>query len=318
MPEAGQAVSEPRGTGQGAVDPARSLQATFRGIASVAAPTTLVTALLYYFGWVRTSRQAILLGLDDSLFGYSTQDYVLNSVSSMYWPLSIGLAACLAGAFVHLKVIDWAGAAAGADQPSSPDQRPILTRLTAVLTATGVAALAIGMGGAFLGTRSRVLYVAAPLGVTLGIVVISYALHLRHRFLRPEPAAGDASPEIRSLRLFISSSVIVLLFLTLFWTVSRYAAVKGVDLAAEVVRQLPSRPFVTVYSAKRLHLQPPVVETQLRPEDSAYRFAYTGLKLLFRSEHRFFLRPSDPSASDVNIVIAESPDLRLEFIGARP
>ena len=111
--------------------------------------------------------------------------------------------------------------------------------------------------------------------------------------------------------------MIVLLFLSLFWTVSRYAAVKGVDLAAEVVRQLPDRPFVTVYSARRLQLQPPVVETELSQEHSAYRFAYTGLKLLFRSEHKYFLRPSEPSASDVNIVIPEGPELRLEFIGAR-
>ncbi|MDQ3570342.1 MAG: hypothetical protein M3396_06915 [Actinomycetota bacterium] len=60
------------------------------------------------------------------------------------------------------------------------------------------------------------------------------------------------------------------------------------------------------------------METELAGENSAYRFAYTGLKLLFRSDQRFFLRPSDPSASDLNIVVPESPELRLEFIGVRP
>jgi hypothetical protein len=300
------------------VDPARSLQTTFRGIASVAAPTTLVTALLYYFGWVRTSRQAYLLGLDDSLFGYSTQDYVLRSISSMYWPLSCGLVACLAGAFIHLKVVAWAGSDDAPNSSPSSASRRLLNRLTAVLAVAGIASVAIGIAGSFVSTTSRVLYVAAPLAVTLGIVLVSYALHLRHRFLGPGPAVGKLTPELTALRLLISSSVIVLLFLTLFWTVSRYAAVKGVDLAAQVVRQLPSRPFVTIYSAKRLHMQPPVVETELGREESAYRFAYTGLKLLFRSEHRYFLRPSDPSASGVNIVIPESPELRLEFIGAGP
>ena len=306
---------EPLTTGPGAVDPARSLQTTLRGIASVAAPTTLVSALLYYFGWVRTSREAYLLGLDDSLFGYSTQDYVLRSISSMYWPLSVGLVACMVGSFLHITVIGWAAGTTGSDSRAEPEERRLrlLRLLAAVLAGIGVVSLAVGMTGAFIENRSSLLYVAAPLGVTVSIILISYAVHLHHRFLRPSPG-GEPTQELRSLRLFISSSVIVLLFLSLFWTVSRYAAVKGVDLAEEVERQLPSRPSVTVYSPKRLQLQPPVVETELTQENSSYRFAYTGLKLLFRSEHKFFLRPSDPAASDVNIVIAESPELRLEFV----
>lgn len=39
-----------------------------------------------------------------------------------------------------------------------------------------------------------------------------------------------------------------------------------------------------IYSAKRLYLQAPVVETKLDPTDAAYKFAYSGLKLLFRSD----------------------------------
>ena len=289
----------------------------------MAAPTSLVTALLYYFGWVRTSRQAYLLGLDDSLFGYSTQDYVLRSISSMYWPLSTGLVVCLAGSLLHISVIAWAGRTPvpGSRSEFEEGRRRLLNRLTALLGGIGIVSLAVGMTGAFVQNSSSVLYVAAPLSVTASIVFISYAVHLRRRFLDRSPE-GEATPELKSLRLFISSSVIVLLFLSLFWTVSRYAAVKGVDLAAEVVRQLPDRPFVTVYSAKRLQLQPPVVETELTQENSAYRFAYTGLKLLFRSERKYFLRP-DPSGAgarhpgvNVNIVLPESTDVRLEFLRA--
>jgi YHS domain-containing protein len=88
--------------------------------------------------------------------------------------------------------------------------------------------------------------------------------------------------------------------------------VRGVDLAIEAERRIAFQPSVTIYSAKRLYLQPPVVETELSDANAAYRYEYTGLKLLFRSEHNFFLRPSDPSDSR-NIVIAESPDLRFEF-----
>ena len=108
------------------------------------------------------------------------------------------------------------------------------------------------------------------------------------------------------------SLVVVLLFLSLFWTVSHYAAVRGVDLAIEAEKEVPFQPSVTIYSAKRLFLEPPVVETKLPDANAAYRYRYSGLKLLFRSEHNYFLRPSDPS-DRTNIVIADSPDLRFEF-----
>jgi hypothetical protein len=89
--------------------------------------------------------------------------------------------------------------------------------------------------------------------------------------------------------------------------------VTGIDLAVRLERNLSHQPSVTVYSAARLHLQPPVQETALTGDPSAYLFRYTGLKLLFRSDHRYFLRPSDDSVSQVNIILPESPDIRLEL-----
>jgi YHS domain-containing protein len=69
---------------------------------------------------------------------------------------------------------------------------------------------------------------------------------------------------------------------------------------------------VVVYSAKRLYLQSPVVETKLDPTDAAYKFAYSGLKLLFRSDHKYFLRPNNPGAV-ANIVLPDTLDIRIEF-----
>ena len=104
----------------------------------------------------------------------------------------------------------------------------------------------------------------------------------------------------------------MILLVSLFWNVSHYAAIKGRDLAVTVERLVPSQPSVVLYTAKRLYLQAPVVETRLDPENAAYNYAYTGLKLLFRSDGRYFLRPSDPS-SQANIVIPDGLDIRLEF-----
>ncbi len=286
--------------------PFRSLRTTARGLLSIVAPTTLVVALLYYFGWARTSAEAHALGLDDSLFGYSTQDYILRSVSSMFWPLFIGAAAVLGGLFLHGIVTSWLG---GAD----PDpQRVRYGRILAGgLVVVGSVLRVLGIVGTRVHRPSRFVSLAAPVAVTLTIVALAYAAHLISRY-GPGLDSGPIARESRPLAPMAWSLVIVLVFLSLFWTVSHYAGIRGVDLAAQAADEIPYQPNVTIYSAKRLYLEPPVIETDLGDVNAAYRYRYTGLKLLFRSEHNYFLRPSDPS-DPRNIIIAESPDLRFEF-----
>lgn len=312
-PHPPQAGTEDTASGLGAIAP-RSMQMALRGVATVVAPTSLVTALLYYFGWARTSNQAAVMGLDDSLLGYSTQDYLLRSMSSMYLPLFVGLLVGLVGLALHGSLVAWAGRPGPGDPPEpDPQRRLVVRRLALGLAGAGVVSLMLGIAGSLVDRPVRIVSIASPLGVTASIVLLSYAAHLWRRFGAPGRRAVDV-PELRSLRLLAASLVVLLLFLSLFWSVSHYAGVKGVDLALQVERELPRRPDVTVFSAKRLHLRPPVVERELPGPESAYRFEYSGLKLLFRSERKFFLRPSDPSASHVNIVIPESPELRLEFV----
>jgi hypothetical protein len=312
--------SPTRGEDYGAVDPTRPLRTTLRGVATVVAPTSLVTALLYYFGWARTSYQARQLGLDDSLFGYSTEEYLLRSIDAMYWPLFVGTLVSLAGLVLHGALVDWAGASGGPGAPKTGQaldkrRQRLLTRLWVALSVVGVVSLGAGGLAAQVDRPSRLVSMATPICVTAGIVLVGYALHVRFRFLRRhQRPASPPSPELRAVRLAASSLVVMLLLLSLFWTVSRYAAIKGIDLAVAVERALPDLPDVTLYSAKRMHLQPPVKEAELAQPDSAYRFAYTGLKFLFRSERKLFLRPSDPSGQHVNIIIPESQDLRVELV----
>ena len=290
--------------------PVKSLRSTVRGVLSIVAPTSLVVALLYYFGWTRTSYEARALGLDDSLFGYSTQDYVLRSVSSMYWPLFIGAAALLVGLVFHSAISSWLG-----DRAANPQRVRYGVALAIGLAVGGVALLALGAAGERVTSPSRFVSLYTPVAVTISIVLLVYAAHL---FAEYGPARGT-SPFAREAREYAPiawSLVVVLLLLSLFWTVSHYAGVRGNDLAVQAVKAVPSQPDVTIYSAKRLFLEPPVVETKLPDANAAYRYRYSGLKLLFKSEHNYFLRPSDPS-DPTNIVIADSPDLRFEFTRPR-
>jgi hypothetical protein len=286
--------------------PVRSLRTTVRGLLSIVAPTTLVVALLYYFGWARTSAEAHELGLDASLFGYSTQDYILRSISSMFWPLFIGAAALLVGVFFHGVITVWLD-----DRTNEAARVRDARRLAAAFAVMGAVLLVLGIVGARVTRPSRLVSIGAPLCVTLSIVFLAYAAHLFARY-EPRLARGALAREAKPLVPLAWSVVIVLFFLSVFWTVSHYAGVRGVDLAIDAESLIPSQPNVTIYSNKRLYLEPPVTETALPDPNAEYRYRYTGLKLLFRSEHNYFLRPTDLSAPR-NIIIADSRDLRFEF-----
>lgn len=306
----GHADLSPQVGGSDTEDPTRALRHTLSGIATVVAPASLVTALLYYFGWSRSNAQAGVMGLDDSLFGFSTRDYLLQSIDAMYWPLFIGALAALAALAGHVAIVTWAG-----EGPVTQRARRLLLWGTIVLVAIGTASLFLGAFGVQMTNPGRRVSLYSPVCLTVGIVLLGYSLHLHRRFIRP-PSARPPTQELTALRLMSGSLIVLLLLLSLFWNVSRYAQIKGIDLAVALERHIPSRPDVTVYSAKRLHLQPPVREASLPAENSAYLFRYSGLKLLFRAEKTFYLRPSDPEGAGINVVIAESPDIRVEFVAA--
>ena len=57
-------------------------------IAGIVAPATLLTALAYYFGWRRERAFAGYFGIDPSVLGFSTSDYILRSVDALFVPVS--------------------------------------------------------------------------------------------------------------------------------------------------------------------------------------------------------------------------------------
>ena len=180
-----------------------------------------------------------------------------------------------------------------------------------VATFVGLLLLVFGVVGARIRDPSRFVSLAAPLAVTVSIVFLAYAAHLFARY-EPQFDSSSAAPQARSLAPVAWSLIAVLMFLSLFWSVSHYAGVRGVDLAVDAERRIAFQPSVTIYSAQRLDLHDPVEETFVPGTDTAYHYEYSGLKLLFRSQNNYFLRPADPSDKR-NIIIAESPNLRFEF-----
>ncbi len=75
-----------------------------------------------------------------------------------------------------------------------------------------------------------------------------------------------------------------------------------------------------MYSPKSLDIAADgVVETKFEEPESAYRFRYDGLKLLFHSNGRFFLVPESWTKDGGATVVLPDDDksMRVEFVHSR-
>ena len=118
-------------------------------VSSIGPPVTVATALLVYFGWARSNAQAVAMGLDVSLFGYTAQDYSLRSIRSMFFPL-----VC-----ILLLSLLWLAADTWLRRRLRPEHdHPVVARLPAAVVMAGAGvALASGVFAVFSPLRTFLL-----------------------------------------------------------------------------------------------------------------------------------------------------------------
>jgi hypothetical protein len=147
----------------------------------------------------------------------------------------------------------------------------------------------------------------------VGVGLIAYAMSMQ----RPLSAGSDDDQEQSPLWLPSATATVVVLILvvSLFAAVGDWADTMGTERARQLGRRIGALPSVVVYSAQRLQLDASGVRVEtVGGDDSAYRFRYTGVKLLIRSGGKYFLIPASWTRSDgVVIPLPERDDLRFEF-----
>ena len=262
----------------------------------------LLTALLVYYGWVRAGAQARAMGLDVHLFGYTTQDYLLLSISSLYGILFWIAVALLAGL--------WA-------------DRLVRERVDARVRASGSAQVArwahrgtwlfIGLAVAgWLLERtvrdSRETWIL-PFAMALCVLAAAWAAGLRRRVTARDER--PTAPERPLLRSFALLSVVALL---VFWGTSSVAEAMGRALAHDLEEELGTMPRTVVYSEKPLHIGLPGVRAEELggPDDPLHR--YDGLRLLTLRGGRYFLLPEQWTvAGSTVLVLPDDNSVRLEY-----
>jgi hypothetical protein len=284
------------GTGESPLRQALSILTT------LGPPLTIATALMLYFGWARGVKQSLYMGLDVSLFGFSTQDYVLLSVSTLYIPLLAIAVLTLGWLALHHRVVR------ALDQSASRQ----------AFQNAGRAALGIGLlvaaGAVVTATldQERVPLVV-PLALAGGTATAAYGGWLaRTAANRDDPVP---MPWQRALGALLVGGVITL---ALFWELSNYSGVVGRGYALQIASQLPSLPRATAFSSAPLGIQAPgVAEERLDLpgiDNNKVQYRTTGLRFLTRSGGRLFLLHDGwtPQRGTV-IVLPDNDQVRWQF-----
>ena len=266
----------------------------------VAATTTLVVALMVYFGWARTSVLYAVFGIDQGTLGLSVQDYLLRSVNETFRPLAVLLLALLVAIPGHAAVV------------RSLERRPRLTPpVCAALGTVGLVLGAIGVLGLSRLVTYRVTWPLVPMSLGLGVLLIGYGAALYTAVTRRRLVPAEGTPTLRTVT---SVAFAAFLVLTLFWSVAVYAQLRGFAAARDIAEQPASLPGVVVFAPQQLHLEGPGIrERSLSGDEPRYRYRYDGLRLLVRANERYFLLPEQWRHGARAVVLLDEPSLRVEF-----
>jgi hypothetical protein len=272
-------------------------------LVGIVAPTTLLVALAYYFGWRREEAFAGYFGVDPALLQLSTDEYVLRSVDALFVPVVALLLVAFCALAIHALL---------ADRIESDYSAPVMFFV-------GLAALAVGLALA-VGhpVSARAIYVQA-LGLGVGAALIVYAL-AHWRGLQTTTSSLTAMS-------FVAAGVVIV---SLFWATAEYADDRGLQTARRLARNIDASPQAVVYSKVDLGIDPmgvgsgavracaAIQETQTRK--SAYRYRYGGFRLLAHSAGKYFVTPThgngkpwDPAVSAV-FVFPDDDNIRIELL----
>jgi hypothetical protein len=262
------------------------------------APATLVSALLFYFGYVSSRARYAYFGIDVDTIGLSTRDFIMRSPQALLVPL---LVIALGGAVLLLGH--------AALQRRGVSQRTVNGALI-VAAAVLFAGLVLLFGFPVFGDF-RLYNLVTPLLIATGAALLAYAGRWRR-------AAQSVPRDTSSERTAIRGSVLLALVVVatcLFWATATIAEWAGLGAAMRSAREPEEFRRVIVDTHERLYLTDGIVEEFVldQEEGQTFRYRYRELRLLVQGSERMFLIPSRWSESNSTIVVPLDGSVRIQF-----
>jgi hypothetical protein len=288
-----------------------ALPQALKVVGAVVAPTSLLTALMYYFGRQWATGFFRYLGVHFTVLDLTVQDYLIRSVDGLILPMIIVAGATLVALWVHRLLLE-----------TLPDR--LRRTVLRVLMPSSVIAGSVLVSLALTNLQTPVLLAPYPelrgLSFSVGVLLLAYAARLlrlltaQRRAEQPPRSSPGAVLVTEWVALFVLVSV------GLFWAVGDYANLVGMARAQQLEFELqqPASADVVAYSEKRLNLQAPGIREAPCPyPDAAYRFRYEGLRLVLQSGNQYLLLPAGwTHANGTAILLPRNESVRLEFTPA--
>jgi hypothetical protein len=292
--------------------------------ATILAPASVLSGLLFYFGYVSSRSQYEYFGVDVDTIGLSTRDYVMRSPQPLLVPLLL-LTLLGAGLVVMHTAVRRRIAAA------VPARAGGLRHTARAVTIVGLVALAAGVILLFIhaATRALVVYnLVTPLLFTLGAGLVAYASRIRSllgdkRGAAPDATAGSGGhpipgPPDHAVNLQRRAATIliyVVIAASVFWATATVAQWSGRGQAQSAARHLDQLPRTILDTKERLYLRDPGVEETMLPpsQGQTFHYRYRRLRLLIVGHDRMFLVPEAWSASNSTLVVPLDGSVRVRF-----
>lgn len=261
-------------------------------------PATVVTALVIYFGWARAEAQARWMGLHVNLFGYTTRDFALLSISALYVPLLCLSAVALLWLWLDRLL------------------RGRIDRGTTGALARAVPRVALAGSGMLIALMLVLLYAEpvfsqlyAPYLMTFAVLTAAWSVRIRRH------ARKDGPVRTVEQRAVETTLVLVLVTLLLFWGTTTFAAARGRGQAEMLERNLlVATPASQVYSRQDLGIAVEGVTVHRLGTEGDPLYRYDGLRLLSASGGRyFFLHDGWTLARGTVVVLPDDDTLRVEY-----
>ena len=276
-------------------------------VGTIVAPTTFVTALLFYFGLLYGVGYYRYFGVNWTVLAVPVQGYLILSASTATLPLAVLAVSTLVGLWLYRLPV----------HPHGTRRRAAPWRnLVPAVGALGVALLASVLTDVLFDVRvyGDEFWEARGLCLTGGVLTLAYAARLR-RSLAAAPRRGPAVPRPHQAEVVAKwGSILTLAGVGLFWAIGSYAIRVGARDAEGLAGDMACTPDVTLYSERDLGLGASGVTVgRTGDADAAFRFRHTGLKIVPQAGEQYLLLPADWAPSARPAILLPREGVRLEF-----
>ena len=303
-------------------------------IGTIAAPITVLGALLFYFGYVSSASEYAYFGINVDTIGLSTQAYIMRSPQTLLVPLLVLTLASAGFLTLNAAVRKQITAAVTTDASAIQAQRVRrIKRRTQRSRVFGLAAVAVGfiMLFGYQYMRDWPIYgLVTPLLIGIGAGIVAYTtniLNLLHR-LEGQQRWGAAKDSQSAWSMHEQDSgsllarrtagvfVYVLIAASVFWATATVAQWSGRGLAEYAAIHFDALPSVILDTKEQLWLHdPPPVEVKTLPtsEGQIFHYRYRGLRLLIAGQDRMFLVPAVWSPNNTTLIVPLDGSVRVQF-----